>query len=113
MAKKKKKPKLEKVDGLGPIDIKKIRNAVRQVWHRSHTRKLCVNRCIGKGGYFFCELCKKRTPVLKVDHIQKVGEVDSGFIKRMFTPSKNLQGLCSKCHKTKTRQERLSIPSHW
>ncbi len=96
----------EKVDGLSPHDVKKIRAAIRQVWHRSHVRKLCVNRCIGKDGFSYCELCKKRAPKVFIDHITKVGEVDSGFIKRLFVASKYLQGLCKKCHDLKTKEER-------
>ncbi len=110
MAKKIKAKKLkkgpEKTDGLGAHEKKKIRAAVRQVWHRSHARKLVVNRCIGFDGFSYCELCDERTPQLKIDHINKVGDVDEGFLKRMFTPSKNLQGLCKKCHDDKTKKER-------
>lgn len=103
---KKKKVKLQKFDGLGPYEKKKIREAVRQVWHRSYARKLVVDRCTGFDGFSFCELCDKRTPKLKVDHIQKVGDVDAGFILRLFVPSKKLQGLCKECHDMKTKEER-------
>ncbi len=102
------KKKIIKTDGLGPYEIKKIRNAVRQVWHRSYARKLCVDRCTGAGGFSYCEQCKKRTPKIKIDHILNVGDVDGGFIERMFTPSKNLQGLCKKCHDAKTKKERAA-----
>ena len=95
-----------KTDGLGPHEIKKIRNALRLVWHRSYARSLVVKRCIGKHGFYVCELCKKKTPQLKIDHIDKVGEVDSGFILRLFCPSTKLQGLCKVCHNLKTKQER-------
>jgi len=103
---KKAKIKPPKIDGLSAHDIKKIRAAVRQVWHRSHVRKLCVNRCIGKGGFSFCEACGKRAPKVHIDHKLNVGAVDAGFIERMFTPSKNLQGLCKVCHNQKTKAER-------
>lgn len=106
MTKKLKRKKVEKMDGLGPYEIKKIRNAVRQVWQRSYARALVVKRCTGKDGFSYCETCKKRTPKIKIDHILKVGKVDSGFIKRMFVPSKMLQGLCGKCHNKKTNLER-------
>jgi 5-methylcytosine-specific restriction endonuclease McrA len=99
----------EKVDGLGPKDIKNLRSAIRLVWQRSHVRKLVVNRCTGKDGFAHCELCKKKTPALKIDHINKVGDLlDPGYISRMFTPSKNLQGLCKKCHDAKTKEERAA-----
>lgn len=102
----KKKIKVVKTDGLGPYEIKKIRAAIRLVWHRSHARKLVVIRCTGKDGFARCEKCSKRTPSLKVDHIEKVGDVDEGFITRLFVSSKRLQGLCKKCHDVKTKLER-------
>jgi 5-methylcytosine-specific restriction endonuclease McrA len=104
MAPRKKQQKA--VDGLSAKDIAKIRSAVRQVWHRSHVRKLCVKRATGADGFFRCEKCKKKTPKLCIDHITPVGELDGGFIKRLFCPSKDLQALCVSCHNKKTKQER-------
>lgn len=104
MAKKKLKP----FDGLGPLEIKKIRQSIRQVWHRSYARKLVVKRCVGEDGFFRCEKCKKKTPQIKIDHIKQVGDVDSGFIKRLFCPSDKLQGLCPGCHNIKTRLEKAT-----
>lgn len=98
--------KLKPTDGLGPKEIKNIRTALRLVWQRSHSRKLVVTRCTGKDGFTKCEKCKKKTPKLKVDHILACGDVDGGYITRLFTPSKNLQGLCHECHKVKTKEER-------
>jgi hypothetical protein len=100
------KQKLTKTDGIGPYEIKRIRAAVRLVWHRCHARALAVKRCTGTDGFTYCERCKERTPKLKIDHIENVGEVDSGFIFRMFVPSIGLQGLCKKCHDKKTALER-------
>jgi hypothetical protein len=101
-----KKKKIVKTDGLGPYEVKKIRSALRLVWHRSHARKLVVIRCTGKDGFARCEKCRKKTPALKIDHITNVGELDGGFIKRLFIPSKYLQGLCRECHNLKTKEER-------
>jgi hypothetical protein len=101
-----KRTKLEKIDGLGPREIRDIRSSIRQVWHRSHARALCVKRCIGADGFSYCEKCKKRAPKVFIDHIETVGDVDAGFIKRLFVPSKGLQGLCKKCHALKTKMER-------
>jgi hypothetical protein len=101
-----KKLKVQKTDGLGPLEVKKIRTALRLVWHRSYARKLVVIRCTGKDGYPYCERCKKRCPALKVDHIVNVGDVDSGFIERLFCSSNSLQGLCKLCHDVKTKGER-------
>jgi len=47
-------------------------------------------------------------PKIYVDHIQAVGDVDEGFLKRMFVPSTELQGLCKQCHDKKTKAERQS-----
>lgn len=103
------KKKYENVDGLGPRDIKNLRSAIRLVWQRSHVRKLVVKRCTGEDGFAHCELCKKITPNLKIDHINKVGDLlDPGYIARMFTPSCNLQGLCKQCHDQKTKLERAA-----
>lgn len=103
------KPKKEKIkpcDGLGPYEIKRIRSAVRLVWQRSHARKLVVKRCTREDGFTYCEKCGECTPKLKVDHIKNVGDLDDGYIPRMFTPSVNLQGMCSDCHKEKTKEEK-------
>jgi hypothetical protein len=106
MAKRKAKPKPQKIDGLSPGDVEKIRKAIRQVWSWSYPRKLCIARCTGEDGFPQCEQCKERCPKIFVDHITRVGCVDAGFIERMFTPSMNLQGLCKRCHDAKTRLER-------
>lgn len=105
-AKKLVKKKVQITDGLGPHEIKRIRAAIRQVWHRSFARALVVKRCLGRGGFSYCEQCKKRAPKIFIDHIQTVGEVDSGFIERLFCPSGALQGLCKTCHDHKTKMER-------
>jgi hypothetical protein len=104
----KKKTKIAKFDGLGPYEVRKIRSALRLVWHRSHSRRLVVLRCTGKDGFARCEKCRARTPALKIDHTVNVGEVDEGFIKRLFCPSVQLQGLCKICHDAKTKWERIS-----
>lgn len=103
------KKKIVKTDGLGPHEIKRIRTAIRKVWHQSYARKLCVDRCVGRGGFSYCEKCKKRSPKVFIDHIENVGDVDSGFIERLFCPSKGLQGLCKQCHDKKTKEERTTM----
>lgn len=100
------KNKLQKTDGLGPLEIKKLRTAIRLVWHRSYARSLVVKRCIGSGGFSYCEKCNKRSPKIYIDHIEAVGEMNEGYIKRMFVASKYLQGWCKKCHDEKTKAER-------
>lgn len=103
------KKKLKPTDGLGPKEIKDIRKALRLVWTRGHSRRLVVKRCTNQAGFLKCELCKKITPLFKVDHIVKVGDVDGEFIARLFCSSDKLQGLCKKCHDSKTKAERAAI----
>lgn len=100
------KKKNEKVDGLGPDDVKKIRAAIRQVWSWSHARRLVVKRCLRPDGFSDCEGCKKICPKIHVDHIEQVGDVDAGFIARLFVPSNKMQGLCQTCHAKKTSEEK-------
>lgn len=109
MAKKKLKP----TDGLGPLEVKKLRAALRLVWHRSHPRKLVVNRCIGADGFFRCEKCKRKTPQIKIDHKTVLGSLDRDYIQRLFCSSKELQGLCKKCHDVKTKKERTDDKESW
>ena len=107
-----KKVKLQKIDGLGPYEIKKIRNALRLVWHRSHARALVVKRCTGKDGFAHCEKCGRRTPKLKIDHMRACGDVDGGYIERLFCPSARLWGMCPICHGEKTRRERKWVKAN-
>ena len=98
--------KLKPKDGLGPHEIKKIRSALRRVWQYGYARGLVKKRCIREDGFSYCEKCGGCTPALKVDHIVKCGEVNGGYIKRLFVPSSKLQGLCHPCHRAKTKAER-------
>lgn len=99
---KKNKP----MDGLGPYEIAKIRSALRQTWHRSLARKLAVKRCTGQDGFPVCEKCFKIAAKIKIDHIIRVGDIDDGYIERLFCPSNCLQVLCEACHREKTKEER-------
>lgn len=105
MAKKKKKPKREKVDGLSPHDMKRLRSAIREVWRWSTPRKICLERAIGSDGFPRCEKCKKKSPKVFADHIIPVGVLDEGYLTRLFCPSHYLQALCQKCHSKKTKEE--------
>lgn len=104
-----KKEKAKPIDGLSPKDVARIRTALRKVWSWSYPRRLVVLRCTGLDGFAYCEKCKKRAPKIFVDHIQNVGELDGGFIARLFVPSNRMQGLCKKCHAPKTQKERRAM----
>lgn len=100
------KKKAEKIDGLSADDISRIRIAIRKVWSWSHPRRLVVRRADIGDGYSRCEQCKRKVPKVFIDHIVAVGDVDSGFIERLFCSSEGLQALCQKCHALKTKEER-------
>lgn len=98
--------KPSKIDGLSPRDIEQIRKAIRQVWSWSHPRRLALKRAIGADGFYRCEECGERVPKVLVDHTVEVGDVDGGFIARLFCPSTGLKCMCRECHGEKTYLER-------
>ncbi len=105
-----KRVKLQRFDGFGPLEIKRMRSATRLVWQRCYARSLVIKRCTGKDGFPRCEQCKVKTPAIKVDHIKPVGDLaGSGYFDRLMVPSKCLQGLCKKCHDAKTKLERAEL----
>ena len=95
----------KRIDGLGVVDIEKIKKALRKVWAWSYARKLVIARCTQVDGFVHCEKCKIRTPKIFVDHIVPVGIFNKEYIERLFVPSKELQGLCKKCHASKTKKD--------
>lgn len=101
----------EKVDGLGPKEKAKIRTALRRVWAWSYARKKALARVVGEDGFSKCEQCKKIAPKVHVDHVVPVGEIDEGFIARLFVPSTGLQILCVRCHRFKTNYQRRKSKS--
>lgn len=103
---KKKKAKPVKFDGLNPDDLRKIKIALRKVWSWSFSRKLVEKRCLIDDGFSKCEQCKTIVPRIYVDHIKSIGAPDADLIKKMFVPSNQMQGLCSSCHKKKTRDDK-------
>lgn len=104
MAKKEKEPR---VDGLGPRERKQIHSAVRLVWSRSHARRLAILRATDAQGFTRCEVCRKRSPKVHVDHPDPVGAVDGpDYIKKMFQPSRFYKVLCPPCHRLKTKEDR-------
>lgn len=108
-AKKKASKQSQKLDGgLGPIEISEMRKAVRLVWQRvSLARAKVVKRCLIEKGFSRCELCQDIVAKIKVDHIIAVGNLDAGFLERLWCSSAWLQGICDLCHNEKTKQERI------
>lgn len=64
--------------------------------------------------HYLCAECKGHFPnkEIQVDHILPVVDPKKGFIswdvfiERLFCTKENLQVLCLKCHKEKSKQER-------
>lgn len=96
------------VDGLSSEDKAKLRSAIRRVWlWYAWPRKLVVKRCRLYRRIYRCEKCRSLEAKIHVDHIVPIGAVESvGYIDRLYVASTGLQGLCEKCHKTKTKEER-------
>jgi hypothetical protein len=108
----KKKPKAPPNDGgLNAKQILQLRSAIRKVWSWSHARKLCIKRATLPNGFAECEGCLETTAKVFADHINPCGDIDGGYIDRVFVPSDKLQALCKKCHGAKTRQERRNVAS--
>lgn len=105
------KKKAVLVDGLGEGDLKKLRSAIRLIWHRSYPRRLCLKRALTPEGFSKCEQCQEVVPQVTVDHLVPCGTLDGGFIDRMFCPSSGLQALCKKCHSVRTRAQRAKKTS--
>ncbi len=103
---KKAKKKNAPTDGFGPKEIADVRKAIRLVWSRSFSRRLVVQRCTGEKGFLFCERCGERTPKIEVNHIETVGDLDDGFLRRLFCSSYEMEGLCKSCHSEVTKEER-------
>lgn len=104
------KVKVEKIDGLNPDEIEKVRKAIRQVWNWSYSRRLAKKRATNEDGFQICEATYHKgdrvVPKIQVHHLKTVGDVDSGFLERLFCPSKDLLCLCLKCHNLVTKEER-------
>lgn len=99
-----------RIDGISPKDIIKLRGAIRKVWSWCYPRRLCVARALNEDGEFStCEACKRIVAKVYPDHIIPCGDLDGGYIERMFCPSSGLQALCNACHRVKTRQERAAL----
>jgi len=105
--------------GLGPAEIAKIRQVNRQLWQRSSlARKIVVKRCLLSDGFSKCETCGEVCPKVAVDHTIKVGDVDGGFLDRLWVSSNEMTGLCKRCHDIKGNCEKaydrlLEIDEVW
>jgi 5-methylcytosine-specific restriction endonuclease McrA len=95
----------ESVDWLAQY-LDPLRKANRKIWQWSAPRKACIKRATGADGFYRCEQCKEVVPKIFVDHIVAVGNMDEGFLRRLFCPPSGLRALCKRCHQSKTNEER-------
>lgn len=106
---KAKKAHRVKIDGeIIPLEVEKIRNAIRLVWSQnSIARRICLKSATDKDGFGTCKSCKRIVPKLYADHIEVMGSIFApDYISRMWCHSSKLQPLCAKCHNKKTKEER-------
>lgn len=92
--------------------IKYIIAAARKTWRWSEERRQVKNRCRQGKDNYMCELCKAIVDRVDIDHIEPIGSQPvqwsefGSWLERLFCPASNLQGLCKKCHASKTLKER-------
>lgn len=98
----------QKLDGgIGKIEKASIRIAMRQLWQRtSKARAICKKRAFIEKGMYKCEVCGDIVGDIKVDHNVEVGDLDGGYLERLWCSSSELTAMCAKCHNEKTKEER-------
>lgn len=76
---------------------------------RNEVKRRC--KVEGKTGWYRCEICKQEREKIDVDHISPVVSPKEGFtgwdnyIASKFVTQDRLQGICSDCHRAKTKEE--------
>ncbi len=84
-----------------------------QAWMVWGPRNDVKRRCkiSGKVGWWECELCKRQTERIEIDHVKPVVSTTDGFvdwntyIASKFVGAEFLQGICRDCHKAKSKEE--------
>lgn len=98
-------------------DISKLISKAREVWRQSQNYQFVKKQCKStkEPGWFICENPGCSDPiveVIRIDHKQPIGKQPISLIEfgiwldRLFCAPNNLQGLCNRCHKQKTKEER-------
>lgn len=95
-------------------DISKLVSAARKIWRESENYKEAKKAAKDpqKTGWFICRSCSRSAEVIRVDHIEPIGQQPQtlsdfgGWLERLFCSLSNLQPLCTDCHKKKTALER-------
>lgn len=93
-------------------EMVRLISAARKVWRYSQTRRDVLKKAEFESGWYICTKCKRETEKPHVDHIVPLGKQPQTFLQfgiwlvKLFCGSNNLQVLCTKCHKEKTKRER-------
>lgn len=84
--------------------------AARKVWRWSPERRAIKDASKDKKyGFFICQSCEDSVKKIQIDHIIPVGKAPKGwkgwdkYLQKLFCPVSNLQALCVKCHKIKSK----------
>ncbi len=88
-------------------------SASGKVWMYWPPRQEVKKRCAikDKKGWWNCEICKRATERLEVDHIHPIVKPEDGFrgwdiyYEAKFVQADKLQGLCRECHHEKSKTE--------
>ena len=78
---------------------------------RNEVKRRCAIVFNNESGWFRCELCKREVQKIDVDHIIPCIKPSDGFtswddfINSRFVLADKLQGICTTCHKLKTKEE--------
>lgn len=89
--------------------------AARKIWQWSPERRqvkknACLTSSTMRMEKYRCAKCEKAVKKIQIDHIIPVGKAPRDFhgwddyYKKLFCSTYNLQALCLKCHKLKSKE---------
>jgi len=95
-------------------DIAKLVSHSREVWRQSlkYQEVKRNSKILGKSGWFTCQTCGRETEKICIDHMIPIGKqpIDlsefGAWLPRLFCGTENLEGICSDCHRDKSKRER-------
>ena len=98
-------------------DIAKLVSKSREVWRQSlnYQEVKRKTRIVGKSGWFNCQTCGRETEKIQIDHIEAIGKQPQDlkqfgdWLLKLFCGTENLEGICTDCHKVKTKLDRKKI----
>jgi 5-methylcytosine-specific restriction endonuclease McrA len=96
-------------------DIAKLVSHCRIVWRQSvyYQQAKKLTKIDGKSGWFKCQRCERETEKIQIDHVVAIGrqpqdlEEFGKWLIKLFCGADNLSGICTDCHKKKTKEDRF------